>query len=103
MNYQAFEYRNEFTPLLYRTQTKGFLLFKTQEPTHEPDINAFLQDPDHKERVAKLGREGWELICVQPVVRGEVKLGNQNAQGWAYGMALPMGFLMFFKRPIPSV
>jgi sensor c-di-GMP phosphodiesterase-like protein len=35
-------------------------------------------------------------------IRGEVKVGNQNAQGWAYGIALPTGYLLFFKRTIQS-
>ncbi|NWA23944.1 hypothetical protein HX866_03480 [Pseudomonas gingeri] len=102
MSQQAFEYHSEFAPLLYRVNTKNYLVFKTEEPTTEPDIQAFLQDSEHKERLARLGREGWELVSVQPVVKGEIKIGNHNAQGWAYGIALPTGYLLFFKRLIPS-
>ena len=98
MSNQTFEYHTEFCPLLYRVQTKGFLLFKTEEPTTEPDICAFLQDQEYKERLARLGRDGWELVTVQTVVKGEIKVGNQNAQAWAYAIALPTGYLMFFKR-----
>lgn len=97
---QAFEYHTEFSPLHYLVRTKKLLMFKSEEPTTEPDVQGFLQDREHQQRLAQLGREGWELISVQPVVRGEVKIGNQNAQGWAYGIALPTGFLMFFKRAI---
>jgi hypothetical protein len=102
MNHQAFEYLTEFTPLLYRVQTKGFMIFKTEEPTTEPNIQAYLQDPERQALLSRLGREGWELICVQPVLKGEVKVGNQNAQAWAYGIALPTGYLLFFKRPLRS-
>ena len=77
-------------------------MFKSEVPTTEPDLQSFLQDPERQQRLAQLGREGWELVSVQPVVRGEIKVGNQNAQGWAYGIALPTGYLMFFKRLIYS-
>ncbi|MCF5508336.1 MULTISPECIES: hypothetical protein [Pseudomonas] len=102
MSRQSFEYHTAFTPLNYLVRTKKLFMFKSEEPTTEPDVEGFLQDLEHQQRLALLGREGWELISVQPVVKGEVKIGNQNAQGWAYGIALPTGYLLFFKRPISS-
>ena len=100
MSRQAFEYHTEFAPLNYLVRTKKLFMFKSEEPSTEPDVQGFLQDPEHQQRLAQLGQEGWELISVQPVVRGEVQIGNQNAQGWAYGIALPTGYLLFFKRSI---
>ena len=100
MSHRAFEYHTEFAPLNYLVRTKKLFMFKSEEPSTEPDIQGFLQDPEHQQRLAQLGQEGWELISVQPVVRGEVQIGNQNAQGWAYGIALPTGYLLFFKRSI---
>ena len=29
---------------------------------------------------------------------GVTEIGNQNAQGWAWGVALPVSYLLFFKR-----
>jgi hypothetical protein len=100
---QAFEYHTEFSPLQYIVLTKNLLMFKSVEPTAEPDIQSFLNDPERQHRLALLGSEGWELINVQPVFRGEIKIGNHNAQSWAYGIALPTGYLLFFKRQIQSV
>ncbi|WP_016969208.1 hypothetical protein [Pseudomonas tolaasii] len=100
MSHQPFEYHTEFSPFQYIVRTKKLFMFKSEEPTTEPDTQGFLQDQERQQRLAQLGREGWELISVQPVVRGEIKVGNQNAQGWAYGIALPTGYLMFFKRPL---
>ncbi|SEB32712.1 hypothetical protein FIV41_03115 [Pseudomonas marginalis] len=100
---QTFEYHTEFSPLEYIVQTKKLLMFKSEEPTAEPDTQGFLQNPDRKQRLAQLGHEGWDLVSVQPVVRGEIKVGNHNAQSWAYGFALPTGYLLFFKRQIQSV
>ncbi len=98
MRIPGFEYHTEFTPLLYHSHTRGFSIFKTEAPTLTPDIQAYLQEPERRELLNRLGRDGWELVSVQPVMRGEVKIGNHNAQGWAYGLALPIGYLLFFKR-----
>lgn len=99
---QTFEYHTELSPLPYLVHTKKLFMFKSEVPTPEPDIQSFLQDSERQQRLTQLGREGWELVSVQPVLRGEIKVGNQNAQGWAYGIALPTGYLMFFKRLIHS-
>jgi len=32
------------------------------------------------------------------VCRGEIKVGNQNAQAWSYGFPMPVGYLLFLKR-----
>ncbi|WP_339420724.1 MULTISPECIES: hypothetical protein [unclassified Pseudomonas] len=101
MGHQKFEYHTEFSPFQYIVRTKKLFMFKSDEPTTEPDTQRFLEDAERQQRLSQLGRDGWELVSVQPVLRGEVQIGNQNAQGWAYGMALPTGYLFFFKRPIP--
>lgn len=100
MGRQKFEYHTEFSPFQYLVRTKKLFMFKSEEPTTEPDTQGFLEDSERQNRLAQLGSEGWELVSVQPVVKGEVKVGNQNTQGWAYGFALPIGYLLFFKRPI---
>ena len=100
MGHQKFEYHTEFSPFQYIVRTKKLFMFKSEEPTTEPDTQRFLEDPERQQRLSQLGSDGWELISVQPVLRGEVQIGNQNAQSWAYGMALPTGYLLFFKRPI---
>lgn len=100
MSRQAFEYHTVFSPFQYIVRTEKLFIFKSEEPTTEPDTQGFLEDAERQQRLSELGSDGWELVSVQPVLRGEVQIGNQNAQGWAYGMALPTGYLLFFKRPI---
>ncbi len=38
------------------------------------------------------------IFHCQPLMRGVTEIGNQNAQGWAWGVALPVSYLLFFKR-----
>ncbi|MDV2816347.1 hypothetical protein, partial [Pseudomonas aeruginosa] len=68
-----------------------------KEDTLEPDDHALL-NPLRWAEVVRLGQEGWELVSVQPLMRGVTEIGNQNAQGWAWGIALPVSYLLFFKR-----
>lgn len=77
--------------------TKGVAMFKHKEDTLEPDDHALL-NPLRWAEVVRLGQEGWELVSVQPLMRGVTEIGNQNAQGWAWGIALPVSYLLFFKR-----
>lgn len=77
-------------------------MFKSTDDTTEPDINAYLHNPETIEVMNRYGSEGWELISVQQIKRGHERIGNQNAQGWALGYALTTGFLLFFKRPLPG-
>ncbi|MDF5980599.1 hypothetical protein P4114_33205 [Pseudomonas aeruginosa] len=81
----------------YKTLTKGVAMFKHKEDTLEPDDHALLS-PLRWAEVVRLGQEGWELVSVQPLMRGVTEIGNQNAQGWAWGIALPVSYLLFFKR-----
>ena len=61
-------------------------------------LRASLLNPLRWAEVVRLGQEGWELVSVQPLMRGVTEIGNQNAQGWAWGVALPVSYLLFFKR-----
>ncbi|MBH4512809.1 hypothetical protein I5R75_31150 [Pseudomonas aeruginosa] len=74
--------------------TKGVAMFKHKEDTLEPDDHALL-NPLRWAEVVRLGQEGWELVSVQPLMRGVTEIGNQNAQGWAWGIALPVSYLLF--------
>lgn len=94
----AFEYLTEFIALPYRTSSRG-IFFKTEEATTEPDIPTFLHSTGSQALMNKRGQEGWDLVSTEPVMRGHTQIGNQNVQGWALGFALPIGYLMFFKRP----
>ncbi|MBV6220241.1 hypothetical protein DZA01_30395 [Pseudomonas aeruginosa] len=97
---QTFEYHIENIDIPFQDLPQPVRLLGRQrgtDKTLEPDANA-LSDPLHWEQVQRLGQEGWELVSVQPLMRGVTEIGNQNAQGWAWGVALPVSYLLFFKR-----
>ncbi len=94
----TFEYTQAFVLLPYKTVTNGILMFKSTDQTTEPDIHAYLNNPESLAVLNKFGASGWELVSVQQINRGHEQVGNQNAQGWAFGYAISTGFLFFFKR-----
>lgn len=105
MSPARFEYHTEFSPLTYRVQERGWLMFKHEQQTGTPDVAAFLADPERQARLQALGADGWELVSVQPVLEGRAQIGQQTAQGnqgWGVGYAVATGFLLFFKRLITS-
>lgn len=94
-----FEHRVEYVDVPFKAMTSGTWIFKTTVLTLEPDAAALLDVREPLQKILyKLGAEGWELVSTQSVCRGEVKVGNQNAQAWSYGFPLPIGYLLFFKR-----
>lgn len=96
---KTFEQRAEYVAIPFKSETSGAWVFKTTEQTLEPDIASLLaEDGPLQTKMVELGAEGWELVSTQPVCRGEVKVGNQNAQAWSYGFPMPIGYLLFFKR-----
>ncbi|MDZ5738054.1 hypothetical protein [Pseudomonas asiatica] len=96
---KKFEHRAEYVAIPFKAATSGTWIFKATEQTLEPDVDALLAKNEHlQSTILKLGTEGWELVSTQPLYRGEIKNGNQNAQAWSYGFAMPIGYLLFFKR-----
>ncbi|HHQ2636225.1 TPA: hypothetical protein ACSPLI_005421, partial [Pseudomonas aeruginosa] len=83
---QTFEYHIENIDIPFQDIPQPMRLLGRQRRTDkalEPDINALLGDPLRWEKVQRLGQEGWELVSVQPLMRGVTEIGNQNVQGWA--------------------
>ena len=66
----------------------------TKKTTLEPDDHALL-NPLRWAEVVRLGQEGWELVSVQPLMRGVTEIGNQNAQRLGLGVALPVSYPLF--------
>ncbi|HGP0029250.1 TPA: hypothetical protein ACWMEO_004562 [Pseudomonas aeruginosa] len=95
----TFEYHVESVDVPYKKTSRNF--FSRERHTDEslePNIQDLVNFPVRRAKVQRLGQEGWELVSVQPLIRGVTEIGNQNAQGWAWGVALPVSYLLFFKR-----
>ncbi|GKQ28752.1 DUF4177 domain-containing protein [Pseudomonas syringae pv. theae] len=99
----TFEYTQTFVPMPYKTVTSGVLMFKSTDETTQPDVQGYLSNPETLDVLNRHGQDGWELVSVQQINRGHEQIGNQNAQSWAVGYTLSLGFIMFFKRPFQRI
>ena len=96
---KKFEHRADYVAIPFKNATSGAWIFKSTEQTLEPDVASLLAEEEQlQKKMLELGAQGWELVSTQPVCRGEIKVGNQNAQAWSYGFPMPVGYLLFFKR-----
>ncbi len=82
-----YEYQTSFFPVTsYEYNHHG---------THQsPDPESFYDNNEYKKHMAEMGTKGWELISVQPLLRG--------AYGYDYGYSLTAGYFLFWKRILPS-
>lgn len=64
----------------------------------EPNIHGLINTAVRWAQVPTLDQEGRKLVSIQPPKRGVTEIGDQNVQGWAWGVALPVSYLLFFKR-----
>lgn len=48
MGRQKFGYHTEFSPFQYVVRTKKLFMFKSEEPTTEPDTQSFLENSERQ-------------------------------------------------------
>ncbi|MBH3361334.1 hypothetical protein [Pseudomonas guariconensis] len=95
---KRYEHRIEHVAIPFKSNRKGAGFFASDDPILEPDLTALLEGNLIQGVLAPLGADGWTLVSLQPVCRAEIKIGNHNAQGWAYGFPMPTGYLLFLQR-----
>ncbi|MEW9905602.1 hypothetical protein [Pseudomonas putida] len=95
---KRYEHRIEHVAIPFKSNRKGAGFFGADDPILEPDLTALLEGNLIQGVMAPLGADGWTLVSVQPVCRAEIKIGNHNVQGWAYGFPMPTGYLLFLQR-----
>jgi hypothetical protein len=90
-----FEHTVTYIPVQYR-EGDGGTIFKGPALRTEPDPTSLTQDPNFERLFRHMGREGWELVGVQPLLRGQYDRGG----GFPYGLgyAITAGYYFFWKR-----
>jgi len=91
------EHTVTYIPLRYRAGGGGGI-FKGSELQTEPDPTSLTQDAGFGRLFQEMGREGWELVSVQPLLRGQYDKGG----GFPYGLgySITAGYFFFWKRPV---
>jgi hypothetical protein len=50
-----------------------------------------------------MGSKGWELVNVQPLLRGIYKYNKDNASGFGLGYSLTAGYYLFWKKQTEQI
>jgi len=91
-----FEYLTTFVPVVYEKEESGAWLFKEVRPPRRPIVESLTDNPAYAEHLNRLGNEGWELVNVQPLLKGVLKeLGTGGI-----GYSLTAGYYLFWKRAV---
>ena len=98
--HMQYEYKTTFFPVTYQidTETQGRWFFKTEKLLQKPQPDSLLESMDYEDFVNAMGKDGWELTSVQPLLEGVYahELGSNNSGG--YGYSLTAGYFFFWKR-----
>jgi hypothetical protein len=91
-----FEYLTTFVPVAYEKEESGGWFSKEGRAPRKPIIESLTANPEYEQHLSRLGNEGWELVSVQPLLKG-----IWNAMGYAgMGYSLTAGYYLFWKRAI---
>ncbi|MGH9854808.1 MAG: hypothetical protein ACREBD_33675 [Blastocatellia bacterium] len=91
-----FEYQTTFVPVVYLIEEKGDWLFKEADSPHEPIVESLTGNPAYEQHLKRMGNEGWELVSVQSLLKGVVKMYPTTGMGYS----LTAGYYLFWKREI---
>ena len=89
-----YQYETSYFPLAYYEHTKGEATAEPALPT-DPDPSSLYDNPKYIEELRIMGLRGWELVSVQPVLRG---CYDYKMPGYGLGFSIVAGYLFFWKR-----
>ena len=91
------EHTVTYVPVRYHESKSGGI-FRGPPLRTDPDPASLCQDASFERLFREMGQEGWELVSVQPLLRGQYDKGG----GFAYGMgySITAGYYFFWKRPL---
>jgi len=91
------EHTVTYVPVRYEAGRRGGFL-KGPTLLTEPDPSSLSQDASFDRLFLQMGKEGWELVSVQPLLRGQYDTGG----GFPYGLgySITAGYYFFWKRPV---
>jgi hypothetical protein len=90
-----FEYTVTYVPVRYQEGGRGSI-FRGPALVTEPEPASLSQDANFERLYCQMGQDGWELVSVQPLLRGQYATGG----GFPYGLgyAITAGYYFFWKR-----
>ncbi|RKZ74233.1 MAG: hypothetical protein DRR19_30285 [Candidatus Parabeggiatoa sp. nov. 1] len=94
-----YEYQTSFFPVTYYGEEEDHGYNSNWIPT-SPNPESIYDNNEYQKHMAEMGTKGWELISVQPLLRGAY--GSDYTGTYGYGYSLTAGYYLFWKRILPS-
>jgi hypothetical protein len=80
----------------YECADRGVWIFKEELLPHKPIVESLTDNPAYAQNLNRLGNEGWELVNVQPLLKGVWRVGGRSGLGYS----LTAGYYLFWKRAV---
>lgn len=96
----AFEYSTNFVPVTYEKEERGVWIFKKEMLPASPNPSSVYDNPEYQQHMSEMGKDGWELVSVQPLLRGLYQYQKDQHSGFGLGYSLTAGYYLFWKREI---
>jgi hypothetical protein len=94
-----FEHTVTYVPVGYhKGESEGIILKQPGLPLY-PDPASLWEHPDFERHFRQMGREGWELASVQPLLMGQYRAKGSVNTSYGFGLSLTAGYTYFWKRP----
>ena len=98
-----FEHTVTYLPVQYYPGRERGLVFKHRGPEIYPEPASLWDNPDYEQYFALMGQEGWQLVSVRPLLRGEPgKVQDTDGSLYGIGPSITAGYYFFWKRSTPT-
>ena len=99
----AFQYTTTYRKVPYLSahdEASGFVskLFQSNNPPAKPDIDGLYNDPEHHGHLETMGKEGWRLVTVTPILKGAYSANEKSKRTYAVSYPLTDGFMYFWEK-----
>ena len=90
-------YTSVFSVEYQKNMGKGFLDKYVEYDPCWPEWRSLPDDSKYKRHMDEMGESGWELVSVQPILRG---VYNNTSSNISYGYSITAGYYFFWKKAI---
>lgn len=91
-----YEYTTTYAPVEYGPEKGGLL--SGNKPAAIPEPASLFGSDTYQRMLQHMGDQGWELVSVQPLLRGSYQYQSTPGQSYGFGYPLTAGYYLFWKR-----
>jgi hypothetical protein len=97
-----YEHTVTYVSVQYQPGESEGLIFKRPALQTDPDPASLASNANFERLFASMGRDGWELVSVQPLLRGQFDRSPNINASFGLGYSITAGYYFFWRRSTPS-